>query len=268
MKKFTAYSALMIFIVIFQGCSGISNLISQTNSYFIFQNVRFRIGAAHEAFIGSIGLMRTEGKNRYELKFTPRWDNLALKNTVKFDNDLRQAINQQLGIKVEPKRIKGVDSNAGISAKLLAEDSIKGKFHILRIVDTKALVDELNSLEDQEILKYIARNKDYRIVTSIIVVYDHKASQEMDSALNLNLKLKSDQLGNAYIDATSGRKNVATLSMSDGSIYAYEYSRFCWEKDSDFKVADILLDRPTAFGDASACPPETTHNLYNMKQKD
>lgn len=251
-----------ILMIITSGCSTFHSLTARNDSL-EFQGISFRVNAAHEAFIGSIGLKRTESKNRFELKFTPLWDNLALKNTTKFDLSLAQTVEKSLEVKGETHSGNN-NLNAGLSSS--SDGSLAGKYHLLRIVDTKALVDQLNESKNNDLREYIFRSSDYRIITSAVIVYDHATSKKLANTSNLKLEMKSDSTGNATIDIKSNGTSVKKLSMSDGTIFAYEFSRICWSKNASgaIKVADILLDRNIWRGDSSACLKNTVSNPLEL----
>ncbi|MEM7284313.1 MAG: hypothetical protein AAF438_22150 [Pseudomonadota bacterium] len=242
--------ALIAVCFLGSGCSIASRIVAGSGnpSGLEFQGINFRVNAAHEAFIGSIGLKRTEGRNRYELKFTPVWDGLILKNTSKFDRSLMRAVERSLQFSGDSQA-----SAAGVQAALGTTLNAKevGKFHLFRIVDTKSLVDQLNSDENRDLRRYLRRSADYRIVTSTIVVYSHDSSLKLENTANLRLALTSSEAGSMEIEAKSDSERVETLSMSDGTIYAYEFSRLCWTKKGE--VSDILLDRNVLRGDSGAC---------------
>ncbi len=238
---------LLAIAYLVSGCGFVSRIMTPSGEGLEFQGIDFRVNAAHEAFIGSIGLKRSEGRNRYELKFTPIWDDLVLKNTTKFDRSLLKAVERSLGLSgagpAETAELK-----AALGTTLNTKES--GKFHLFRIVDTKSLVDQLNNEKNKDLRNYVSRSADYRIITSIIIVYDHDSSSKMEKRANLEFALTSSDTGSMSIKAKSERETVETLSMSDGTIYAYEFSRLCWKNNV---VTDILLDRNVLRGDSGAC---------------
>ena len=146
-----------------------------------FQGAYFRTNAAHEAFIGSIGLKRTELNNRFELKFTPVWDNLVLKNTTKFDLTLARQVNTSLGIEGNTAAPTG---EVGVGTGTSSDAQSVDKYHLLRIADTKSLVEQLNDEKNSALRNYIKRSPKYRIITSVIIVYDHQSSKVLDNTAN------------------------------------------------------------------------------------
>lgn len=268
MRRLVLFSVFTMLLLTATGCSTFHNLTTGSENL-EFQGVHFRVNAAHEAFIGSIGLKRVEAKNRYELKFTPKWDQLSVKNTTKFDMSLARVVEESLNVEGETQPIGG-NKNVEVDARLMMSSDTKssGKYHLLRIVDTKALVDQLNDDDNRELRKYIMRSSKYRIVTSIIIVYDQSTSKTLEQTANLTLELNTDSIGNASIEAKSDGRTVETLSMSDGTIYAYEFSRICWQKDisGHIAVADILLDRNVWRGDSGACIKGTASDPADLVQ--
>jgi len=233
---------LLTVLTVTSGCSWL-----QPRDSVEFQGVNFRSNAAHESYIGSIGLKRTRGSNRFELKFMPEWEDLVISNTTNFDRKLVEQLKNSL--KLEGNLVgDSASGNAGFGNT--TDKETEGKYHIFRIVDTKALVDQLNEDKNAELLTYLARSENYRIITSVIVVYSHSSTGKINTDANLDFALKTSTKGSLKIEAKIENEVVDSLSLSDGTIYAYEFSRLCWK---DKEVYDILLDRNIWRGDSEAC---------------
>jgi hypothetical protein len=261
-NKFYTIANVLLIVSILVSASGCNWFRSSNVSDLEFQGVKFRTGAAHEAFLGSIGMKRTDGINRYELKFSPAWSDLAVETTTKFDRSLEYAINKSLGL-------KGSQGAEELDAKMMAEASIsseekansKGKFHIFRIVDTRALVEQLNDESNSSLREYLQRSSEYRLVTSIVVAFSYQQSETIQRNAEGGITLNTPSGIAAEASASYIRAGTEELRISDGTIFAYEFSRMCWQRSNGkVIVADILLDRDVRFSDSDDCLKDTEND--------
>lgn len=261
---------MTIIIISFSGCGLFSH---DRKDVFEFQGEEYRTPAAHEALIGSIGVKRKEGKGRYELKFMPAWENLEIANTTNFAENYVKNLDEELGLSVGIEKIKKVaDAKVAIDAKEASQLNRKGEYHLWLIADRREAVRQLNQQED--VLQYIARDPRYRLVVSTLKVYGHDEDIAITKSNNLNIELDAASKGNASLKIGKSEGEKKEISLSEGTRYAYNYARFCWEVLSDNKVKlyDIMVDREAGsfFGlgsDKYSCPEGTHYSVAEAIRK-
>ena len=118
---------VIIFIMLFFGCGP---------KYFKFQSVKYRTGGANRAFIGAVGLMRTEGANTFYVKYIPQWENVKIMKT----GSIKRKETSE-----DTFEFIAATSKAGIEATGKKEENLSGKFTIYQIMDIKERGYRVNS---------------------------------------------------------------------------------------------------------------------------
>ena len=275
MKRVLPFIVVVYVSIFLSGCYSMED-----SKYLPFQNVKYRKSNSPQAFIGSIGLKRREGPNTFDIKYVPKWEGLAVAKTGAF-------------LKTESRQFSFFTkvSNMGLVVPTFSKEQVSaggtfasfesGYFTIYSIINTKELVDELNRGENEGIRKYLRQSKDYRIITSMVLVEGHSSVKANKIGIHWGIKLVSiKMLGNPLsmilgfraprdIVNANGQKVTLTyaeeelVSMADNSIYAYEYGRIIWDKTRYSKIIDILVDRPSSFfhwSDADSTFPNAEDN--------
>lgn len=230
------------------GCSGV---LSPNDPYFEFQSERYRTKAAHEAFIGSIGLLRRSGRNHFEIKAQPKWANIEVTQTASIALDAMST--RALEANATSGDVRQI-GNLKLAGKLQTEEQNKGSFSIFKVTNVWQLRDQLNSDENSKILDQLASDPDYRIVLLMATVYDHRYTQKLEGKTGIDWTLTKEEDGAPKLNAEISGGSTISLSYSDGTRYAYHVGRFCWitNEDGRKEIYDILVDLPGL--DAAECP--------------
>ena len=209
--------------------------LSGCDSYTTFQGSKYRIGGAHSSNLGSIGLVRTEFNNIYEPQFTPNWNNLELAKIATYSI-----------IKKADFNITGEVPKMLITGNINGNKTEQGLSHIFEIKDKDKLLSYINN--SPQLKQRLQGNKNWRIITSTVTIYDHNLSKKIQGKTDVSWTLSGTAEDKAKINM-SGSHSVS-MNIYDGTIVGYQYSRICWNKD---KYAELLIiDRPGV--DISACP--------------
>lgn len=120
----------------------------------------------------------------------------------------------------------------------------------------------MNGDHNRRDIERIARLDSPRIISSIAVVFDQKESARINQSSRIKLEVDVKQSGNADFFIKNEENSEILARVSDGTIFAYQMSRFCWEKaDGKISIADIEVDKP---GIDKRCPPGTKANPKNL----
>lgn len=239
--------------------------VYKNQHFLIFQHVKYRTVGAHEAIIGSIGLKRKTGKNRYELRFIPKWDNLQIINTTNFDKTLN------IDFKLSLSGLLSTKSSA--DAQTENSLNMKGKYYLFRVADSDSLVRQLNNDRNLELRRKLSTDSNYRIITACITVYDQEMTERISKTAGVKFSLNSETNGSQSVDVSSQDNNLIKLLMSNGTIYAYEFSRICWRSEEEggkqYEIVSIMADRAVSGikgSDQHDCPAGQTLDYSNVKK--
>ncbi len=204
-------------------------------SYFSFQGVKYRTGAAHSSSIGSVGLLRSELNNVYEPQLTPDWKAIEIAKVAEYSSTNTSNIEADAGAELsESKNVGG-----GLKGNK-TETAIR---YIFELKDKDGLLQQINS--NQSLVRKLKSDKDWRIVTSSVNIFSHKLSKSIEA--NASAKWTMDGTGGSGISIKASVSGSTTFEMqiSDGTIVGYQYSRVCWGVKSG-EAELLLIDRPGA----------------------
>lgn len=153
--------------------------------------------------------------------------------------------------------------DGGVSTTYVSEDSIKSKYVVFTIFDINKLVKELNRKENRENMELIMRYEHPRIITSIASIFDHETKSKIDKAGDISIAVKDATKGNPELVLKGSKSGNAIANMSDGSIYAYEFSRFCWAKDKNNQIKIVTLEID-GIGLDNSCPTGTVADVRKL----
>ncbi len=232
-----------------------SNVFAE-EKYLKFQSVKYRTGGANRAFIGSIGIKRTEGDNAFYIRYDPHWSGLTVKKTGSFEKVEGKGMEFSLAAK-DGGALSGGAGELSAGVGVNTTNNTTAKYIIYQVLDIKDLVEELNADANKKLLGYLKLSKKFRIITSIVEVKNHNDTSTSEINVNAAFILKSSPLGDtgktiSTISSESiggsnsiqvpGTKlklkktNRIVLSMADNMIYAYEYGRLIWDYDKKSKT--------------------------------
>lgn len=173
-----------------------------------------------------VGVQRSSGKNSFDPKFMPILDDsfTVYKVTEAFQKDTsKRAYNAIL------RSGKPISEFSG-SGQSIKEEDLSGNFHVFKIMDIFKLVDGLNSEENRDFLERIMAYDDSRIVTSVATVFKHGAGESNTQEAELVISSSKESIGSPEFTLIGSRSDGKEVKLSDGMVFAYEYSRLCWKK--------------------------------------
>lgn len=234
-----------------------------SRSYILIQNKKYRIGDAKEAYLGSIGLLRREGMNHYERDFLPKYDGVKVTTSAIINTSEVNDIEGKLGLPIAELNSKLASAKA--EGKGHKENSVKVTYHALSIESKQDIVDMINSDPNGRPFQAFRQTKDARIITGVLIGFGHESSGTFSGATDLRLNTLSDI---PVISVGFSGGTTRQVSFSDGTILGYVYDRACWTLDEkgQMKIARLLTDNPTLFGDCN-CPPGTFHDPDDARKK-
>lgn len=240
------------------GCGLVRPSISESDNYLTIQGTKFRKSGAIRTNFLYAGVKRSRGINSFDPKFLPYLEREITARHV------TEAFNEQTGEAAwEAVAKAGIEVAEG-SIRRSKTDKLKvtGKFSVFTLFDVNNFVVEINSPENQANLDLLKRYDDARIITSIATVFNRESSKKTSESGNLTLKIKNPQIGSPEFSVKAESSREAVAKLSDGTIFAYEYARICWEKrDGKIQVATLEVDRPGIDGN---CPAGTKDDASKL----
>ncbi|WP_420571654.1 hypothetical protein [Kordia sp.] len=141
-------------------------------------------------------------------------------------------------------------------------DSLKVKptYALLQFVDRVAITDELNNTKNTGVRSYLEHKKDAQMVTSISVAFSEKQLNQLKKATEVFLVQSPSKKFSLQLTNLNGEKQL--LDFSDGVVFTYQTSSFCWKENNRHKlvIADIVSD-------SEGCPPNTHRKSEKAIQK-
>jgi hypothetical protein len=96
------------------------------------------------------------------------------------------------------------------------------------------------------------------------MVFDYKVNERIEAAGDVILSIKSSTIGNPEIVIRASESNETISKLSDGTVFAYEYCRFCWKKTDD-RIMLHSLEVDTVGSDMGpVCPGGSKENLRDL----
>lgn len=257
------YCWILPLAALLSGC-GILPLEGKSSKYVEIAGHKYRKTGAPAVSILMAGVRRNEGVNYFEPKKMPAIADevTASQRTIAFNEQSRTAA-------LEATAEAGVDiADIDATGILTSTSNSIATMHVFTLDESFAYVDELNKPENRNLLDRLAEFKDPRIITSVAVVFDQKSTQKIEGEGKTGLKIKNPNLGNPSFSVIANNSVETLATLSDGTIFAYQYSRICWKKkDGVTVVSSISLDEPSSWrsplGDDN-CPKETNSNASKL----
>ena len=176
---------------------------------------------------------------------------------------MTEAFNEQTGkAAFEAAAKAGIEAVVGGAGGGAAK--VTGKYSVFTLFDVNNFVAELNSAKNRNNIKSLMRYENPRIITSVAIVFNRDTSNKINTSGSSSLKIKNSEAGSPELTVKGNASGETLGSLSNGTVFAYEYSRICWEKrDGDIKVATIEVDRPTLALDDN-CPSGTEESVDKL----
>ncbi|OQK18256.1 hypothetical protein AU255_10625 [Methyloprofundus sedimenti] len=256
MKKNIAIAFCFIIIGL-TGCPEVFD-IKENSKYLEIKGLEFRKKGSINTDLLWAGVGRSDSVNSFDPKFLPKLEKAitARKVTEAFNDQTRKAA-------YEAAAKAGIEIAEGnVSGAISTENSATGLYHVFILFDVNDFVTELNSEQNREGLELLMKYDRPRVVTSIATVFNRKSNNKIITSGNVYLKIKNPQTGSPEFSIKQESTGETIATLSDGTVFAYEYARLCWEKkDGKVKVATIEVDRP---GFDNNCPSGTKDKVSKL----
>jgi len=147
--------------------------------------------------------------------------------------------------------------------KLTFSDTLKVKpeYIVLQFVDRVAITKQLNTTKNKGVRSYLETKQSAQMVTSISIAFSIEQLQLLKNADEVFLIQSSSKKFSLQLKSLDGKKQ--NLVLSDGVVFAYQTSSFCWKENDKHKlvIADIVSD-------SEGCPPNTHRKANKVIQKE
>lgn len=215
-------------------CSSIQTLAVQKGSF---------------PFLGTIG---KEGGNMLRTEFTPIGHPVLSRDIA-------------LGKQFVPftkntfKKYLGARESVGRKSSINFVDTLKNRptYMTLTVRDRIGLRELLNEENNQEVKRYLEKDADYRLVSSISVVLDSKTAKDIYEADGVFLSSDDNDLFSIIVirDNTRG-----LVRIPKDEIFDYGHVGFCWGADRYGKPMIETLS------DTGGCPKGTAKNPEKLEE--
>jgi len=141
-----------------------------------------------------------------------------------------------------------------------------GTYVFYSAADSFKLVEQLNHEKNRPFLEWLMRFDEPRIVTHVGKVVDHNYDGSTTSKASLKTVKELDIFGKAIQGGLStSSDSTRAVKYSEGTVFAYTISRFCWERNDDNKIVlgSLDVDRPGRLD--NDCPRGTVNDLKDIK---
>ena len=147
--------------------------------------------------------------------------------------------------------------------KLTFSDTLKVKPEYVRLqfIDRVAITTALNDTKNTGVRSYLETKQDAQIITSISISFSAEKLLLLQNASEVFLIQSSSKKFSLQLKSLDGK--TQNLEFSDGVVFAYQMSSFCWKENDRHKlvIADIVSD-------SEGCPPNTHRKSHKAIQKD
>jgi hypothetical protein len=221
--------------------AGAAALLTSCGNHFKFDGVKYRTNSKTEATLAAIG-----HKDGGFLGLLPEsfkaWGQYPISN-VPVRVNKPQKIETVSKKKIEAELKEQGIPEAEISAKVesIYNNISSGRYRLITFLqeDVLPIVND-TSTQRAKARRTTLGTKKARVVSSVIVVYDHSEKAERVFAGEAVVKVTSVADGSIKFL----KENGETVTLSDGSVYAYElsYPQYTGDQISRLKVDRIGLD--------------------------
>ncbi len=147
--------------------------------------------------------------------------------------------------------------------KLTFSDTLKIKpeYVLLQFVDRVAITSELNEAKNTGVRSYLETKQDAQMVTSISIAFSVEQLNTLKNADEVFLIQSASKKFSLQLKSLDGEKQ--NLELSDGVVFAYQTSVFCWKENDRHQlvIADLVSD-------SEGCPPNTHRKSQKAVQKE
>lgn len=257
-KAFILFFAVTLGLVGIYECRHKGMDSKETNSYLSIAGQKFRKKGAFKADMLWAGVKKSEGVNSFEPKFFPVISHKIeiLQATEAYNKETKK-------VAVEAAAKAGIEMAEGsVSVSESSESDSSGKFSVFILREVNEFVKELNAKVNQQGIDVLKRYENPRIITSIATVFNRESSNKIKDAGDVSLNIKKTEFGNPEFSIKANKTGETLATLSDGTVFAYQYSRICWEKQNGIiKIFTLEVDNP---GMDNSCPGGTNDDASKL----
>jgi hypothetical protein len=127
---------------------------------------------------------------------------------------------------------------------------IKPAYAFFQFVDRVEITTALNNSKNTGLRSYLKDKEGAQMITSISIAFSDNQINLLKKANEIFLKQSSSKKFSLLLTSVDGTEQ--TLELSEGVIFAYQTSGFCWKENERHKleIADIVSG-------IEGCPPNT-----------
>jgi len=240
------------------GCGGVRPDVEESSDYINIGGIEFRKKGSTNTDILYAGVLREGWVDSFDPKFLP-----VLSKAIKA-RQVTKVFNKETGeLAFASAANAGIDvSKDSVSGGANTKSQVTGKYSVFTLFDVNDFVTELNSEANRKNLDLLKRYENPRIITSIATVFDRKSSMKLGTQGRLSLNILNPTAGKPIFNIKSETSGDSVATLSNGTVFAFEFARICWEKvDDKVRVATIEVDRP---GLDENCPSGTDDNASDL----
>ncbi|WP_046744105.1 hypothetical protein [Kordia zhangzhouensis] len=137
---------------------------------------------------------------------------------------------------------------------------VKPEYVVLQFMDRLTITSALNNTKNTGLRSYLETKEDAQMVTSISVAFSQEHITQLKNASEVFLTQSDAKKFSLLLTFIDGK--TQTLETSNGVVFGYQTSNFCWKEDSKHNliIADIVSD-------AEGCPPNTHRKARKATQQ-
>lgn len=245
-------------LTLLSGCGAIKPDVKESSDFIEIGGIEFRKKGSTNTDMLYAGVRREGWVDSFDPKFLP-----VLSREIKA-RQVARVFNKETGqLAFASAASAGINLLPdGKAASTSVKSKVTGKYSVFTLFDVNDFVVELNSEANSQNLDLLKRYEDPRIITSIATVFDRESSKKISALGKLSLNIKNPATGNPVFNVKSEVSGDSVATLSNGTVFAFEYARICWEKkDGKVRVATIEVDRP---GIDENCPSGTNDNAAGL----
>ena len=245
-------------VMLLSGCGGVRPDVEESSNFIEIGGIEFRKKGSTNTDILYAGVRREGWVDSFDPKFLP-----VLSKEIKA-RQVTKVFNKETGeLAFTSAANAGIDvSKDRVSGSATAKSKVTGRYSVFTLFDVNDFVAELNSEANRKNIDLLKRYEDPRIITSIATVFDRKSSLKLGTQGRVSLNIQNPAAGKPAFNIKSETSGDSVATLSNGTVFAFEYARICWEKvDGKVRVATIEVDRPGLDGN---CPSGTNDNASDL----
>lgn len=199
----------------------LTSILTSCGNHFKFNGEKYRTNSRTDATLGGLGF-----KNGGFLGLLPEtyqpWGRYPLddvKVRITKPQKIESVSKRKLKAQLEEEGLSGVELTAKVDSTY--ENINKGRYSLVTFFqeDVLPIVNDTSTERSQARRRTIGLKR-ARVVTSVIVVYDH--NEKTERIFSGDLDVKAESIGNGKVEFSS--ETGETVSIGDGEVYAYEIS--------------------------------------------